>query len=243
MQPLLDSGKLDGCTFGYVSEPTNLQIATRLKGGIEYTARTFGKNAHTGQAYLGENAIFKMAKVISALEYYNSVLRKSIYDEELKYPTSTVGVVHGGTGVTFVPNLCEIQFDRQFFPQENIEDVKTEIKDLFNDLKKKYGMEIELIYNQSFPAWEISRESEVVKNLVRAYSSVLQKEPGYGILNGYAEVEMLDSAGIPSVLFGPGDDGTAHSYNERVSVDEVIKGAEVYAELARQFCSPESLKI
>ena len=48
---LLDSGKLDGCTFGYVSEPTNLQIATRLKGGIEYTARTFGKNAHTGQAY------------------------------------------------------------------------------------------------------------------------------------------------------------------------------------------------
>ena len=97
-------------------------------------------------------------------------------------------------------------------------------------------MEIELIYNQSFPAWEISRESEVVKNLTKAYTNVLQKEPVFGVLNGYAEVEMLSSAGIPSVLFGPGDDATSHSYNERVKISEVITAAEVYAELAINFC-------
>lgn len=233
---LLNSGKLDCCTLGYVSEPTNLQIATRLKGGIEYTAKTFGRNAHTGQAYLGENAVFRMARVISALEEYDARLRRSIHDKELRYPTCTVSTVHGGEGVTFVPDSCEILFDRQIFPVESMDNVREEIQLLFDRLRNELNIEIELKENQSFPPWKISGNSKPVRQLREAFREIRQEEPEYGILNGYAEVEMLSSAGIPSVLFGPGDDNTSHSYNERVKIEEVITAAEVYAAAARQFC-------
>lgn len=54
---LLKENKLSECVMGYVSEPTNVKIGTSHKGGIEFIAKTYGKNAHSGMAFLGERHI------------------------------------------------------------------------------------------------------------------------------------------------------------------------------------------
>jgi succinyl-diaminopimelate desuccinylase len=234
-QALLDKNCLQDCAVGFVSEPTGLQIHTCLKGGIEFTARTSGKSAHSGLAYDGINAIYNMNKVIAALMRYNDGLKDKISLPGLKYPTVNVGKIEGGTGVTFVPDCCEIEFDRQVFPGEDILAVEKEIFALVENLGREQQFAVSLKKNQHFNAWQVAETEPVVQLLATAYARALGAQPAFAGFTAYCEVEMLAANGIPAVIFGPGDLGTAHRPNERVKVTEVIDAAKVYAQVIWDF--------
>ncbi|MGI6630890.1 MAG: M20 family metallopeptidase [Bacillota bacterium] len=226
---LIKDGKLKNCTLGFVSEPTGLKVGTSLKGGIEYLVQTSGKNAHSAMAFIGDNAIFKMNKVIGALEEYNKELEKRMDLPVLRFPTVNVGKVHGGRGVTLVPDFCEMEFDRQVLPGESIEDVEKEISQLMQDVERKYQIDVKCQKMQHFNPWAISHDHPLVKQVKDSYAKIFGGEPACSGVNYYAEVEMLASNGIPSILFGPGDITLAHSPNEKVNIQEVIDAAKVYA--------------
>lgn len=232
---LIDSHKLRDCEWGFVSEPSSLNIATRQKGGIEFLARTYGKSAHAGVAFSGDNAIYKMNKVVDALERYNETLKARMNLPFLKHPTVNVGRIQGGTGVTFVPDFCEIEFDRQVLPGENIETVTREVTEVIELLEKQQGINVELNKIQQFNTWEVSVRSQVVTMLASAYKKLFHREPIYSGFNGYSEVELLANNGIPSVIFGPGDITLAHVPNENVQIQEVIDAAKVYALVAYNY--------
>jgi len=234
-QALLADNILKDCVLGFVSEPTGLEIHTCLKGGIEFTARTFGKSAHSGLAYDGVNAIYQMNKVVAALMEYNDELKNRINLPGLKYPTVNVGRINGGTGVTFVPDCCEIEFDRQVLPGEDIAEVEKEIFALIKTLEEEQQITVELNKNQHFNTWQISQDALVVQLLAAAYSAALKGRPVFAGFPGYCEVEMFAANGIPSVVFGPGSLNRAHRPNERVKIDEVIDAAKVFAQLAYDF--------
>jgi acetylornithine deacetylase len=46
---------------------------------------------------------------------------------------------------------------------------------------------------------------------------------------------VFHAAGIPSVLFGPGSIKQAHTADEQIALDEVVRAAAVYAEIIRTF--------
>jgi len=234
-QALLAANTLTDCVLGFVSEPTGLEIHTCLKGGIEFTAQTFGKSAHSGMAYDGVNAIYHMNKVVDALMKYNDVLKNRIDLPGLKYPTVNVGRINGGTGVTFVPDSCEIEFDRQVLPGEDIAEVEKEIFALIRTLEAEQQITVDLRKSQHFNTWKISKDAPVVNLLAWAYATVLRNEPVFAGFPGYCEVEMFAASGIPSVVFGPGSLNRAHRPNERVKVGEVIDAAQVYAQVAYDF--------
>ena len=232
---LIKENLLQDCKLGFVSEPTGLQIVTRHKGGIEYVARTFGKYAHSGRAYHGENAILRMGRVLAALEAYNQTLSTRMDLPILRYPTVNVGTIRGGTGVTLVPDRCRIEFDRQVLPGEQIEEAVREVETVLQETRDRNKIEIELIKTQQFNPWQVSQDAPVVRRLVRACEKVLGQTPGFSGLNGYCEVELLAAAGIPSVVFGPGADSAAHAPDEHVAVQEVVDAARIYALLAAEF--------
>lgn len=232
---LIKENMLQDCKMGFVSEPTSLKIVTRHKGGIEYVAKTFGKYAHSGRAYQGENAILRMAKVLAALESYNRTLSKRMDLPILRYPTVNVGTIRGGTGVTFVPDRCQIEFDRQVLPGEHLEAAATEVEQVFKRIRQEHEIKVKLVKTQQFNPWQISKQDPTVIRLVRAYQTVIGHTPAFSGLNGYCEVELLDKAGIPSVVFGPGDDSAAHAPDERVAIQDVVDAAKIYALLAFEF--------
>ncbi len=226
---LIEEGKLSDCTVGFVSEPTGLKVGTSLKGGIEYIVQTYGKNAHSAMAFIGDNAIFKMNKVIGAIEEYNKELQGKMDVPVLRFPTANVGKVQGGRWVTMVPDFCEMEFDRQVLPGEKIADIEKEVEEVISKVEKKHGIEVKCKKVQHFSPWSISNDDPLVKQVRSSYAKIFDQKPVCSGVNYYAEVEMLASSGIPSVLFGPGDITLAHSPNEKVNIQEVIDATKVYA--------------
>ena len=45
-----------------------------------------------------------------------------------------------------------------------------------------------------------------------------------------SDLRQYAAAGIPTLQYGPGDVSQAHSVDESVSIDEVVRCAEVYAD-------------
>jgi acetylornithine deacetylase/succinyl-diaminopimelate desuccinylase family protein len=237
---LIWEGLIDDCRVGYVSEPTGLELVVRLKGGVEYAATTRGTPAHSGQAFLGENAIYKMARVVTALEDYNRELKTRMDLPGLRYPTVNVGLIRGGTGVTLVPDECRIEFDRQVLPGEDVVLAHIEVAEIVEGLRRDQGIDVKLDKMQVFNPWEISEDAPVVRALAEAFRDALGREPVYGGLNGYCDVELLAAAGIPAVVFGPGSIDRAHVPDERVAVREVLEAARVYALAACRFVTREA---
>jgi acetylornithine deacetylase/succinyl-diaminopimelate desuccinylase-like protein len=48
---------------------------------------------------------------------------------------------------------------------------------------------------------------------------------------------LVNRAKTPTCLFGPGNIEVAHSKNEHVKVEDVLKASKVYAKTAIEYCS------
>lgn len=228
---------IDACRLGFVSEPTNLNIVTQHKGAIEYKAESIGKSAHSGQAFEGVNAIVRMGKIIAALESYNDDLACRVNHAVFRHPTVNIGTIHGGTGITFVPEHCEIEFDRQILPGEQIEKVGLEIAEIISQTERTNNFKIELTKIQQFNSWQIPESDYIVQWFKGIFEKALERKSTVGGFNGYCEVELLTRAGIPSLVFGPGDISDAHTPDERVLIQDVIDAAKVYALCGYNFVS------
>jgi len=237
---LLSDGKLAGCEMACISEPTSLRIGNRLKGALEFSVRTYGRSAHTGIAFAGDNAIYKMGRYLEALRAYNESLKARMDVPDLRYPTVNVGKLTGGVGVTLVPDRCELEFDRQVLPGEQMDEAEREVRELTETFSRDTGVQVELTLRQRFNNWTVGEDEPVVRELSAAVRDLRGgREPLFGGFNGYAEVEMLASAGIPSVLFGPGSLDVAHAPNEFVPLAEVTEAAKVFALWAYRYVTAE----
>ena len=65
-----------GADLAIVAEPTLLDIVHCHKGVLRWKVRTSGVACHSSTPELGENAIYRMAKVLDALETYAATLKR-----------------------------------------------------------------------------------------------------------------------------------------------------------------------
>jgi acetylornithine deacetylase/succinyl-diaminopimelate desuccinylase family protein len=237
-QALLDDGLLSNCTRAYISEPTSLSIATSLQGAAEFTAQIEGVAAHTGMAELGRNAIVGMNHFVAALDRYHQSLRGIGQRLGLPVdPSVNVGRIEGGSGVTLVPDICTLSFDRQLLPGEDQIAAITEIKQLFQSVCSQHGLNGQLTLDQSFPSWSIDPASAEVRDLSTAHTQATGSPAQTSIFRGYAEIELLHRANIPGAIYGPGSIIQAHRPNEYVPLPALATATRTYALAAAAFLS------
>ncbi|MEO7146006.1 MAG: M20/M25/M40 family metallo-hydrolase, partial [Bryobacteraceae bacterium] len=103
-----------------VSEPTSLRLIVATKGCVRFRIRVHGKAAHSSKPHLGVNAVSHMARIVVALEEDAQALAGRTH-ALLGPPTFNIGLIHGGTQVNIVPDLCVIEVDRRLVPGEEPE--------------------------------------------------------------------------------------------------------------------------
>jgi acetylornithine deacetylase len=209
-----------------VGEPTRLKIVTAHKGSLWLGLETRGLAAHGSRPELGRNAVHEMARAVCLLEEdYAEQLRRRRHPV-LGHGTVNVGVMAGGTQPNIVPDSCRVSVDRRLLPGETLETVTKELTALFR--RKK--LRVEIRNQKSAPGLPMETDARLplVQKLFRAAGQ--KKTAG---VDYYCDASVLAKAGIPSVVFGPGDVAQAHTADEWIARASLEAATELLTKFLR----------
>jgi acetylornithine deacetylase len=224
-------GPLAGPVWAVVAEPTQLHIVDAHKGAVRWHLRTAGRSCHSSRPEMGVNAIYRMGLLLPLIERYADELRRSRSHPRLGPPTLSVGRIEGGTSVNTVPDRCSIEIDRRLLPGEDPADVP---RQLIAYLEQHAGASAPFECSPpwlSAPALDPAGSEELVACLRAAVEGVAGPHSVLAVPYG-TDASTLAGAGIPSVVFGPGDIARAHTCDEWVPLEEVEQASEVLYRLA-----------
>jgi acetylornithine deacetylase/succinyl-diaminopimelate desuccinylase family protein len=231
---LMDSGlRPDAAVVG---EPTDLDIVNAHKGTVRVRIITRGVAAHSSAPERGVNAISHMRRVLDVIdEKIAPDLARRAPHPRLGRPTVSVGVIRGGSQVNVVPSHCRIEVDRRTLPSESREEVIAAYKRELDALGAEDGrFECDLEETQFYPPFEEPEDSAVSRLVAASCRTVLGKADFTGA-PWSANAGVFKAAGVPCVLFGPGSAREAHTKDEYVEMEQVLKASGVYGEIIRNF--------
>ncbi len=218
-----------------VGECTNLKVHNSHRGILNFEISVFGKSAHASLPYQGINAIYKMSKICLALEKYQEILKKNAQEQE--YPTINVGTIQGGIKTNVIPDMCRITVDRRILPKENYKDAIKNISSILTKIIKEERLKVTfetILYAE--PSF-ISKNERIMILLKKAMEEInLIFKPSS--FPATCDMRFLkNQAKIPTVIFGPGNIENAHVVDEYVEIEQVVKAAKVYSNVALNMLS------
>ncbi len=236
--------------FVVIGEPTKMQVYRGHKGRLELKITAKGKSAHAAANQLGDNAIYKMLPVIDAISKMEPELGDHPFLGHGKITVSDMVV--STPSINAVPDECTIFIDRRMTFGESRADVRRQLEAVIPAEHKASITIEELFYDEPsytgfvfpvekyFPAWAYEEDHPLVEAGQAARAAIgLPDAPSgkWGFsTNG---IYWAGKAGIPSIGFGPGDELTAHTTEDSVSLDEVVLATEFYALLPSMIAAPK----
>ncbi|MCR4425944.1 MAG: ArgE/DapE family deacylase [Firmicutes bacterium] len=225
--------KADGAI---VVEPTGLEVHIAHKGFAWATIETRGRAAHGSRPAEGVDAIAHMGRVLVEIERLGARLASRRHPL-LGAPSIHASLISGGTELSTYPPSCTLKVERRTIPGEFPEVVQAELDSILEALEKEdasFNGSAEVFFWR--PPLETDPDHPVVTSLVGAMEALTGSRPAFGGSSGWLDSALLDAAGIPSVVFGPGGGGM-HGAAEWVDLAQVRAAADVLVETARRFCS------
>jgi acetylornithine deacetylase len=219
-----------------VAEPTNLNVVVAHKGMVRWRCHTLGRAAHSSQPEQGENAIFWMAQVLTALErYQQNVVGRLAQHPLCRRPTLSVGTISGGLSVNTVPDRCTIEIDRRLVPGEQPQQARQHVIDY---LVAETSLGEKIQHDPPFmqgTGLNDAHNHTVAEKLATAIRSTTGRTPKLQGVSFGTDAFCYDAAGVPSVVFGPGSIDQAHTADEWVPLAEVEQAAEVLYRVIAQW--------
>lgn len=225
--------------FVVSTEPTSLGVYRGQRGRMEIRVDVAGISSHGSAPERGDNAIFKMAPILTELQDLHLRLKDDAF---LGKGSLTVSeVFFTSPSRCAVADSCSISVDRRLTYGETWEGALEEIRQL--PAVQKAGGKVTmydydrpsytgLVYPTEcyFPCWVLDEEHAACKTLVGSYTSLFNEAPVVDkwtfSTNG---VSIMGRYNIPCIGFGPGHEDQAHAPNEITWKDELVKAAAMYA--------------
>lgn len=226
--------------FVVIGEPTKMQIYRGHKGRLELKITADGRSAHAAHHHLGDNAVYKMANIITAVRELD---RRLPTDPFLGKATVAVTDAKVRTAsLNAVPDQFTIFLDRRLILGESKEKTLAQIKGLIPDyLQDEIHVE-DLFYDtpsytgfvfpvdKYYPPWVLEEEHPIVQAGQETIQTLWGERRAAGkwgfSTNG---TYWAGKAGIPSIGFGPGDEIYAHTHQDQNNLNDVVQATEWYA--------------
>jgi putative selenium metabolism hydrolase len=216
-------------------EATDLQIHLGHRGKLEFDVLVKGKTTHGSTPSLGVNAIFQMKKFMDKLETAYPLPIDPFFGP----CTVTVIDVSASPGrlTPIVPDRCNLVVDRRYVPSESADSVRKELEGLVGLVKREDPrFEAEVSLAKDFPPYFCPPDEEVVRLLKVAIQKTMGEEAKLRAWRFGVDGTFIHHAGIPCAGFGPGNEDFAHTPEDHVAVEDVVKAARVYAQMILDAC-------
>lgn len=255
-----------GADAAIVTEPTSipkpLTVSPIAAGNWYFRIHVEGKSTHCGNRALairpggpgdaiGVNALEKAVKVVTwlqELEQHWGMTKSHPYFLP-GFFSLLPGVFYADPGLDvpfYFSNRAEIAYSLWYPPDESAEDVRAQIEEhvltasRLDPWLREHPPRFEWINN--WPPASTPWEHPVVRAMTRAHErvggvTIQPPSPEHPVAFGAAsDASFYEAAGIPSVVFGPGDLRIAHCKDESVEIDEVIAAARSLAACVVEWC-------
>jgi acetylornithine deacetylase len=218
-----------------VTEPTDLDIAVAHKGFQWVNVETRGRAAHGSRPLEGRDAIFRMGRVLTALEALDRHLQAGNRHALLGTASLHASIISGGRELSSYPDTCVLQMERRTLPGESDRVALEEVNAILDAIRHE-DPDAEGAATMTFGRhpYEIENDHPLPGMLAAAAAGAGHAPKQVG-MTFWTDAAILGAAGIPSVLFGPGGAGL-HSTEEYVRLREVDICRDALVAVTRGFC-------
>ncbi|MFM9195960.1 MAG: M20 family metallopeptidase, partial [Planctomycetia bacterium] len=199
-----------------VAEPTELDIVTQHKGAVRWRMRVHGVACHSAFPEQGDNAIYPTGRAIGAIEALAGELLTRNPGHPCGPPTLNLGTIRGGAGVNLVPDLVVLELDRRVVPGESPEAARQEVIGRIAAACGAARIEHDEPFLESAGLQPMADRGWFDRlTAAAAAQGVASREIAarYG-----TNASVFASAGVPSVVFGPGSIAQAHTADEWIEL-------------------------
>lgn len=241
--------RADACVVG---EPTGLGIGVACRGSLMPTVTIQGRAGHAAavqphwQLHGAVSATEKAALVLRAVTKLRETWRDEPGHRHRYLPPGMVvaTTISGGQWPVSWADSCHVNCHISYQPgQADADGYGSKVERDFTDWVTRFtatdpwlaAHPPQVTWSSDVPPAEISPNQPVV----RAVQDAVRRVGGQARIFGadfWHDGASFTRAGIPSLAFGPGHVRVAHAVDEHVSVDQLIKAAQVIALSAMRYC-------
>jgi acetylornithine deacetylase/succinyl-diaminopimelate desuccinylase-like protein len=261
-----DAERIGGIVLEPSSTPEPLSLSPLSAGNHVFRVTIDGRATHAGNrgeavrpggagAAVGVNAVEKALLIVRALQELEQEWGQTRAHPAFApgFFTINPGALHADAGTpspAYLADRAELDVLAWYPPDEAAADVRAELERTIataaalDPWLREHPPRIEWLGN--WPAASTPWEAPVVQALAQAREQVTgapTPQPGTDHRSGFAAVtdaSFLEAAGVPAVVFGPGDLRRAHSADEGIELEQLKTCAAAVALAAIDFCGVAS---
>ncbi len=216
---------VDYAVFG---EPSGIrQVTIAYKGRLAINLKiSVEDSSHASAPWLSKNAIQESMFFVKELK------EKLEADQEERTKgmllTVTMTKIIGGTSHNVTPKDCETIFDIRIPVDMNCKSIEQKIATLVKEIAHKRQVEAFYSILDETEPFEAPHNSPLVRAFTLGIMNIEESRPMLIRKTGTGDMNVLGNQWkIPVVTYGPGDPHEAHTIDEKVSIEEYLKGIEI----------------
>ena len=217
-----------GVDYAIFGEPSGVkQVTIAYKGRLAINLKvTVEDSSHASAPWLSKNAI--QESMIFAKELKDGL--ESGQEDKTKgmLLTVTITEIKGGISHNVTPKECETTFDIRIPVDMNCKSTEQKIATLVKEIAEKRGVEAFYSILDETEPFEAAHNSPLVRAFTLGIIDIEHSRPTLIRKTGTGDMNVLGNQWkIPVVTYGPGDPHEAHTIDEKVSIDEFLRGIEI----------------
>jgi acetylornithine deacetylase/succinyl-diaminopimelate desuccinylase family protein len=231
---------------GVITGWIEIQAPATLHDGMR--ARTI----HAGGGVFAASAIEKMAKVIAGLQDLERhwAVTRSYPGFDPGTTTINPAVIEGGRHPAFIADRCALWVTVHFYPDRTPAEAAAEVEAHVRAVAAadpwlrehppsfRWGGKSMIVdRGEVFPAVPLPRDHPALGLLAEAHAAVTGEPPRVEMSPTVTDAGWLAAAGIPTVIYGPGELAQAHAPDESVAVADLVRASRAIARLAAAWCN------
>ena len=245
-------GTLTNIVKGYTAdgaiilEPTSLSICPIQSGALTFRIIINGRATPAATRWEGISAIEKFELVHQAIlgleKDRHKLFQVKYYENPNRVAPINIGTIHSGDWHSTVPDKLTAEGRLGVFPGESAQEARNSLESTIKKIAAedpwlKNSPPVLKWINGQYESGKTPIEHPLVKTLKSCHESVSNKRAKLeGATYGSDLRLFTNHAKIPAVLYGPGDVRLAHSANEYVEIQDVMRSVEVIANFIVQWC-------
>lgn len=193
-----------------LGEPSGNVIEAGCQGSIRLRLTAHGTRAHSARAWLGDNAVHKLAPVLSRIAAYEP---QTVDIDGLAYREGlNVVWLEAGVATNTLPEEAVLRVNFRFAPNRSADEAMAHFREalgLDDFAAEDLTVDVEDVSPGALPGLHAA----AAKELAAVAGDVVK--PKFG----WTDVARFSALGIPAVNFGPGDPAYCHKKDEQIPVE------------------------